>query len=66
MGLLHSIKNIFGRRDIDIIKTYSYPGVMEVAPANRYNHDKPMKCMYCHRRPCICVAKGDYRILIWK
>jgi len=60
------IKNIFNSSHVDTVKLYSYPGVMEVVPPNPHNHDKPMKCMYCHRRPCICAAKGDNRILIWR
>jgi len=35
-------------------KLYSYAGVIEVIPANENNVVKPMKCMFCHHRPCTC------------
>jgi len=67
MSIIRKIKNIFTKTiAADVITLYSYPGVMEVIPANRLNHDKPMKCLNCHRRPCICAAKGDNRVLIWE
>lgn len=43
--------------DRDLVDIYSNPYVMDVDPFGAQETNKPMKCLYCHKSPCICDKK---------
>jgi len=43
----------------DKVKLYSNPWVQEVIDF-RGGKKSPMKCLYCHRRPCVCENRRSY------
>jgi len=56
MGFDNEVIKVEILNKVDKIKIYSIPGVHEVIDFREGGHKK-MKCLSCHRRPCICKNK---------